>query len=54
MDTPEPIAFSFFRRLEICTQTTLISASLSYPQILSMMRSAETVTWGDLINSSIN
>ena len=53
MVTCEPMAFSFFRRLEMCTHTTLISASLSQPQTRSMIRSALSTILGLRMNSSI-
>ena len=43
----EPRFFSFLRRLEMFTHTTLISASLSQPHTRSMMRSAERTTLGE-------
>lgn len=49
----EPMDLSFFRRLEILTHTTLISASLSQPQMRSMMRSAENTWRGERMNSSM-
>ena len=53
MVTWEPMERSFFRRLEMWTHTTLISASLSQPQTRSMMRSADSTTCGERRNSSI-
>ena len=50
----EPRALIFFRRFEILTQITLISASLSHPQTFSIRYSAEKSIPGERISNSIS
>ena len=54
IETVDSIAFSFLRKLEMWTQTTFISASLSQPQIRSMILSTEKIIFGERRKSSIS
>ena len=54
MLTDEPIDESFFLRFEIWTHTTPVPASLSQPDMRSIILSADITVWGERINSSIN